>query len=581
MSKILTRMLYALIPIFVILMIPIGSSFTEIRQEGVYGESQLRIGLSAPAWAREMPGRSELSLFPAETDLGHLGPGGLRKGSITIKKDAREALEWFLTTPAGWRAVNHKNLSGIVKEDSDLLRFQLKIFVDAPIDEEDAGQSGYRAQLLFQAGEDVSAFTRRIKPGRHHELIRLQTASGLKTFYILFEFVDAAAMPVLCVEPLLLDLGSAVQGEQVSRRVRVTNSGWDTLHWRALGGGVIDPYRPRADVGDGKYVSFLNEATAGSGHYTVLSHLKDRLELSGKWSQDHGYPLAADAGQTLRYHFSGTGLDVYFWKGPATGQLTAFIDDRFVLQQDGFSEQRERLEWKVAEGLVEGTHVLTLVNRNGPVAVEGVRIYGSQSMRLHPEHVAISPGHGSVTRQTNYVNVTVNTRSLSPGHYTGRIGFDSNGGQKEIELSLDVLAENVSRTLDVYRYIRDMDYFLTVNPQAELATLQAHGYTMQGIAFRLFSPGTPGTTELYRWFHPQKRDHFYGYDLSSVKRSMDGYILEGTIGNIATSRLPHTRELYRWYNPSKMHYFFSIDPKGEGIEKKGYRYDGIVGYVKP
>ena len=62
---------------------------------------------------------------------------------------------------------------------------------------------------------------------------------------------------------------------------------------------------------------------------------------------------------------------------------------------------------------------------------------------------------------------------------------------------------------------------------------------------------------------------------------MQGYVLEGTIGNIATSRLTATRELYRWYHPSRRQYFFTVDPKGEGIQKKGYQFDGIAGYVRP
>jgi len=392
--------------------------------------------------------------------------------------------------------------------------------------------------------------------------------------------VDTTAQPLLSVDPYHLDFGSAVQGEQISRRVRVTNKGWDTLRWRAAAGGITDPHQGRA-FSAGKYVSFLNEELTGRGHYTVARHLKDKLELPGKWGENQGYPLSLSDGQTLRYHFSGTGVAVYFWKGPATGQLTAFVDDRFVFQQEGFSEKRERFEWEVARELADGAHVLMLINRNAPVAVEGVRIYGDDITPLNPESIAISPDNGAVTRQTNYVNITVNTTSLAPGHYGGYVLFDSNGGQKEIELSLDVMADNIPRTLDVYRYVRNLDYFLTTNPQAESAALQARGYTKQGIAFRLFSPGTPGTTEFYRWFHTQKDDHFYGYEIKSVKRPMQGYILEGTIGNIATSRLTHTRELYRWYNPSSRHYFFSVDPKGEGIEKKGYRYDGIAGYVKP
>ncbi len=257
------------------------------------------------------------------------------------------------------------------------------------------------------------------------------------------------------------------------------------------------------------------------------------------------------------------------------------MDDRFLYQQDGLAEDPERAEFLVADRLSNGAHVLALVNRNGPVTIEGVRVYGSDIMKLNAGNITLSPDEGVVTRQTNYVNIIIDTRQLFPGHYGDYVAFDSNGGHTDVELSLDIVQDNIPKILDVYRYVRDSDYFFTTNPQAESVTLQTRGYQKQGIAFRLFSPGIPGTTEFYRWFHPQREDHFYGYDLKSAKRSLQGYILEGTIGNIATSRLTFTRELYRWYHPSKRRYFYTVDSNGEGIQKRGYQFDGIAGYVRP
>jgi hypothetical protein len=572
MDKRLYGMIFTTIIFITSLMISVSLPFSSIGPD--------LIQFTASVSARELPRQPGLTIMPVEIDLGQLGPGGTRKGTISLKKTKSGSVSWSLIAPAGWNVTDEKMMRGVFDKDGDLLQIQLKILNDEPVNNGKNRKSARLAQLLFEAGEQVSAFTRKIEPGHHHVRVRMETDGGSIAFDILFKLLDTAAQPLLGIDPLQIDFGTAMQGEQVSRRAKVTNNGWETLKWRASVARAIGSDTGRA-LNTGKYVSFLNEEITGSGHYTVARHLKDKLELPDKWAQDHGYPLAASDGQTLRYHFSGTGIAVYFWRGPATGQLTAFVDDRFIFQQDGLSEQKERFEWQVAEGLSVGAHVLTLVNPNGPVSIEGVRVYGSDIMPFDPGYVAISPDHGAVTRQTNYINITVNTRPLPPGHYSGHVLFDSNGGQKEVELSLDVIADNIPRTLDVYRYSRGPDYFLTTNPQAESATLQARVYTKQGIAFRLFSPGMPGTTEFYRWFHPQKSNHFYGYDLKSVKRSMQGYILEGTIGNIATSRLTHTRELYRWYNPSSEHYFYSIDSKGEGIEKKGYRYDGIAGYVKP
>jgi len=386
--------------------------------------------------------------------------------------------------------------------------------------------------------------------------------------------------PVIGIDPQQLDFGTALEGEQVSRRVKVTNEGKDILKWRIASDGKTDPEQERAP-NTGKYISFQNDELGGSSLYVPARHLRDKLELQGKWVDEQGYPLAPSEGHALHYHFSGTGIAVYFRKGPITGQLTSFVDNRFVGLQEGFSEQTERFEWMVAEGLSDGPHTLTLVNRNGPVVIEGAVVYGDALRPIPAGQITISPNNGIVTRQTNYVNVTIHAKKMQPGWYSGQVLFESNGGQKEIDLFLEVIPDNMPKILDVYRYVRGEDYFLTTNLQAESDILQTRGYTKQGIAFRLFPPRAPGTTEFYRWFHPQKGDHFYGYDIKVSGRAMRGYILEGTIGNIATSRLTNTRELYRWYHPKREHYFYTIDPKGEGIQKKGYRYDGIAGYVRP
>ncbi len=562
------------------LIISVSLPFFSIRPEDASRTGPDLIQLTASVSARELPRQPGLTIMPTEIDFGQLGPGGTRKGFISLKKTTSGSVTWSLIAPAGWTVTDEKMMIGVLDKDGDLLQIQLKILTEEPVNNGKNRKSARPAQLLFETGGQVSAFTRKIEPGHHHVRVRMETDGGPIAFDILFKLMDTAAQPLLDIDPLQIDFGTAMQGEKVSRRAKVTNNGWETLKWRASVAGATGSDTGRA-LEIGKYVSFLNDEIAGSGHYKVLRYLQERLELPGKWAENQGYPYAADDGRTLRYHFTGTGIAVYFWRGPAIGQLTAFVNDRFIFQQDGLSEQKERFEWQVAEGLSAGSHILTLVNRNGPVAIEGVRIYGGDTIPLNLESVAVAPDNGAVTRQTNYVNITVNTMSLAPGHYGGYVLFDSNGGQKEVELSLEVMADNIPRTLDVYRYVRDLDYFLTTNPQAESAILQTRGYTKQGIAFRLFAPGTPGTTEFFRWFHSQKGDHFYGYELKSVKRPMQGYVLEGTIGNIATSRLTHTRELYQWYNPHSKHYFYTVDPKGEGIQKNGYRYDGIAGYVKP
>ena len=156
----------------------------------------------------------------------------------------------------------------------------------------------------------------------------------------------------------------------------------------------------------------------------------------------------------------------------------------------------------------------------------------------------------------------------------------SNRGEIVLEAFVEIRADQAPRFLEVFRYVRNHNYLFTTNPQAEANRINKGKYRKEGIAFRLFAPGVPGTTEFYRWYNMKKDDHYYSYSMTGNGRSLKEYVLEGSIGNIATSKLTNTRELYRWYNPKTASYFFTTDEKGEGISRRGYLFEGIAGYVK-
>ena len=257
-----------------------------------------------------------------------------------------------------------------------------------------------------------------------------------------------------------------------------------------------------------------------------------------------------------------------------------YIDNKFMNMDDCYAEQKESVEFPIADGLPDGPHILTLVNSDGRVTIEGVKIYKRNIMKGTPGWIKVLPNTGMTTRETDYVNIVINAQQLNPGYYSENIAISSDGGEAVVEVSLEVSVDNVPRILDVYRYAKGFHYLYTTNPKAETERLRVGGYKKQGIAFRLFSRGTPGTTEFYRWYNLQKEDYFYSYERSGGGKSLKGYSFEGTIGNIATSRLTNTRELYRWFNPSTGCHFYTTDPKGGGGTKKGYGFEGIAGYVR-
>jgi hypothetical protein len=257
------------------------------------------------------------------------------------------------------------------------------------------------------------------------------------------------------------------------------------------------------------------------------------------------------------------------------------VDDKHAIEPDCREGQKETKECLVAEGLPYGQHILSIINKGSHLVVEGVRVHSRDVKNGTPGLISIFPDSGDTTRETDYVNIMASTKQLSPGFYDENIIFNSNGGKAIIEVSLEISADNkMTRVVDVYRYAAGSDYLYTANPEAEANIIHTKAYKKQGIAYRLFSQGAPGTTPFHRWYSAERNDHFYSYDLHGEGRSLKGYVYEGVIGNIATSRLTNTRELYRWYNPSTGRHFYSTDPNGEAISKRGYRFDGIAGYVR-
>jgi hypothetical protein len=327
----------------------------------------------------------------------------------------------------------------------------------------------------------------------------------------------------------------------------------------------------------GRYVSFKN-GISGTGADSSSGPIREGIELSGNWEEDGGYPSGQGEQNVLRYRFTGTGISLYFWKSPDGGLFSVFFDEQFVSLVNGYAERRERAEALITEEQIEGPHHLAIVNGAGRVTLEGVRVFGTAIHKGPRGWISVFPDSGFTTRETDYINVAVNTHRLTPGIYGDHVFFASNGGEADVEVFLEAAPETTPQFLEVHRYLAGSDYLYTTNPKAEASRLQLKRYQHIGIAFRLFPSGTPGTTDFFRWFNPSKGDHYYSYNPKGDK-PLPGYLFEGSIGNIATSRLTGTKELYRWFHPAKGGHFYTTDQAGEGIAKKGYRFDGIAGFV--
>ncbi|MCX5819113.1 MAG: hypothetical protein NT047_04295 [Deltaproteobacteria bacterium] len=514
-----------------------------------------------------------LTVNPQEIDLGDLAPGEAAKGTFYLKNAGSGNLEWFAEGPEGWTLTENQILSGVVGQQPEPLRIHL-VYV------KEVGPSKKRGCVLLlrlESGGLATTFRREVPVGDLRESIGFNYDGGMRTVSFHVKLAERPSAALLEVEPLRMDFGTVRPGEQITKRIRLTNRGREPLKWKAgVAGarGMPAIAQPPA----GRYISFRSEA-AGTGGYSLSGQLREGLELSGTWAEEGGYPSGQGERNVLRYRFTGTGISLCFWKSPDGGPFSVFFDEQFAGLIDGYAERRERGEVLIIDGQPEGPHLLSIISGEGKVTLEGLRIFGKLVQKGPHRWISVFPDSGMTTRETDYINVAVNTRQLLPGIYGDRIFFTSNGDDADVEVFLEVAAETMPRFLDVHRYLAGSDYLYTTNPQAEASLLQSKGYRHVGIAFRLFAPGTPGTIDFFRWFNPAKGDHYYSYDPKGGK-PLPGYLFEGAIGNIATSRLAGTRELYRWFNPAKNGHFYTTDQAGEGLAKKGYRFEGIAGFVR-
>ncbi|MBN1615188.1 MAG: hypothetical protein JW950_12045 [Deltaproteobacteria bacterium] len=527
--------------------------------------------------AGEKNKRPVLTVTPRELDLGEIGPGQAREGSFVLKNVGDGFLDWSTNGPENWQIFEGKKISTVLENKHANLRIYFKV-----LGQEEIGSGNrenrftYPVVFIVQNKKSAIVSRKNLKPGLHREVIRIESTGGNRSLFVRFRIIQQESEPMLMLEPTRIDFGALLPGQQVSRLVKLENWGRNTLKWRA-GFETIVEGEKNDDFKMWRYVSFQNEEREGKGSYVPSGRLKDVLEVSGRWSEDDGYPVADSAGLSMQFRFRGTFIDVFFRKITERAQWTAFIDDRPAELDSKTLMTGEKATVRFTGG-TDGQHILAFVFQDGTVSIEGVKIYGSHIIRHGHSWITVFPTNGTTISEKDYINITASAQALPPGYYTELLMFRSNGGEQSVELSLEVLADNHLKMVDVYRYNRKTDYLYTSNPQAE--PLIAKGYIKEGIAFHLYHSEAPGTTPFYRWYNPQRDDHYYSYDRDGAGKAMEGYVFEGIIGNIATSKLSGSRELYRWYHPFKKCHFYTTDRNGEGRAKNGYRFEGIAGYVK-
>ena len=521
-----------------------------------------------------------LNITPREVDVGTISPGEVVTGVFTFKNMGSGVLDWSTNGPEDWKKLENQKLSNTQQDDTDSLRFEIRLPVaGGQLKSYEFQTSLYNTEIQLEAGRGKLICQKDLPIGIHKEAIKITSSGGSRTIYVTFKIVATQESPMINFNPVRLDMGSVIPGKTVSKKIMVTNKGKEMLVWAVT---ISKPKRNESTsiFKKERYISFLNEEVRERGNYSVPGHLRDSVELYGKWTENDGYPFSMGGASSIKYRFNGTGISFISVAQSEEGSLAIYLDENMLDSHNWSASKKEKGELVLAEGLADGPHVVTVVNKEGNLKIEGVKISGKDVIRGPSGWITVWPNSGTTTSQTNYLTVTLNTGQLAPGYYGDSIVFKTNGGDEIVDVYVEVIPDNISRVIDIYRYSRGLDYLFTADPQMETKSLSQNAYVKEGIAFRLFVPETPGTKSFYRWYSPQKKDHFYHHDSSGGGKNLQGYVFEGTIGNIATSKMTNTRALYRWVNTSTGNHFYSTDPKGEKVVKNKYRFEGIAGYVK-
>ncbi len=525
--------------------------------------------------------RPVLTIMPREADLGVIKPGSTAFGEFKLSHLTTGSMECAASCPDDWEVISGKALP--VKVSREAVSLWLELMITESLEKTSAGKStvpAYTARMRIQAEKKELICQNNLKAGQYRKAIALTFAGGPMNIFVDFRIQPDQASPSINLNPQRLDLGSQPQGKILSKKIELTNKGREKLQWSVASHPEAQKAAPPAEPKQERYFSFRQEELTESGKYFIPEHLKDAMELIGKWTEKNGYPLSSGGAGSIKYRFQGTGISIFLQSHTPEGNCAVYLDEVPVNLPDEMSGEWEKKEILIAEGLADGPHTLHLVIKRGALELEGVKVFGREVQRGPRGWITVFPNSGTTLSEIDYLHVKVDTTSLPPSVYGDDIIFQTNAGEEAAEVYVSIVPDAGHKVLDVYLYSSDHDYLYTSDPRAEARRLDQNRFVKEGIAFRLFAPQTPGTTAFHRWYNPAIKDHFYSHDRTGGGKRLAGYIYEGNIGNIATSRMTNTRELYRWYNPTTGRHYYSTQPKVPPALKKGYRFDGIAGYVR-
>ena len=117
-----------------------------------------------------------------------------------------------------------------------------------------------------------------------------------------------------------------------------------------------------------------------------------------------------------------------------------------MILPDELTGEWEKKEILIAEGLADGPHTLNLVIKKGALEMEGVKVFGREIQRGPKGWITVFPNSGTTLSEIDYLNVKVDTTSLTPGVYGDDIVFQTNAGEEAAELYVSTFPTRVIKS---------------------------------------------------------------------------------------------------------------------------------------
>jgi hypothetical protein len=109
-----------------------------------------------------------LAITPREVDVGTISPGEVVTGVFTFKNMGSGVFDWSTGGPEGWRKFENQKLFSTQEEDTDSLRFEIRLPVDRDqLKNYESQTSLYNTEIQLEAGREKLICQKDLPTGIH------------------------------------------------------------------------------------------------------------------------------------------------------------------------------------------------------------------------------------------------------------------------------------------------------------------------------------------------------------------------------------------------------------------------------